>query len=224
MPVKNRGNDTLPQSLSQAEMSATLPATPPANAGAAATTGPPVTAATQEVTEVGATPHELRILQALRRITRALELHSRELAAGYSVTGPQLVCLLAVKEKGPLTPTAIAYEIHLSSSTVVGILDRLEEKGLVHRERDRIDRRQVKVAATEKGLALASRAPSPLQETLAMALTRLPELERIAIALSLERVAGLMETRDLDTAPVRGASTRQRKSGGASSALEEEDR
>ncbi len=221
MSVKNRGTETMPQTPPEIEITATLPATPPVIGGAAVSADAPVTNATQ-VTEVGAAPHELRILQALRRITRALELHSRNLAAGYSVTGPQLICLLAVKEKGPLTPTAIAYEIHLSSSTVVGILDRLEEKGLVHRERDRIDRRQVKVAATDKGLALALRAPSPLQETLAMALTRLPELERIAIALSLERVAGLMETHDLGTAPERGASTKQRKSGGPPPTLKED--
>jgi DNA-binding MarR family transcriptional regulator len=170
----------------------------------------------------GAALHELRILQALRRITRALELRSRDLMANHSVTGPQLACLLAVKEHGPLTPTAIANEIHLSTSTVVGILDRLEEKGLVHRERDRVDRRQVKLAATAKGLAFAARAPSPLQETLATALTLLPELERIAIALSLERVAVLMETHDFATVPARGASTRQRKSGGAPRESKEE--
>ena len=145
------------------------------------------------------TEHELRILTSLRRITRALELHSRELAAGYNVTGPQLICLLAIKEKGPLTATSIAYQVHLSSSTVVGILDRLEQKGLARRERDRTDRRQINVLATPKGLELAGRAPSPLQETLANALNRLPELERVAIALSLERVASLMETREEET-------------------------
>lgn len=200
----------------------------PAGAGAhqqpAALSPPAGAQQAPQVTAVGRDPHELRILQALRRITRAIELHSRELAAGYSVTGPQLVCLLAVREKGPLTPTAIAQEIHLSSSTVVGILDRLEEKGLVHRERDRVDRRKVIVAATAAGLALAGRAPSPLQETLAMSLTRLPKLERVAIALSLERVVELMETGQMDTAPPGGTSTTPRKPGGAPPALQEEPR
>ena len=223
MPVKNRGNERMPQTLSHAEMTAALPETNPASDGAAVTIGASAVDTTR-LTGVGVAPHELRILQSLRRITRALELHSRDLVASYNVTGPQLVCLLAISEKGPLTPTAIAYEVHLSSSTVVGILDRLEEKGLVHRERDRVDRRQVNVAATEKGLALAAQAPSPLQETLATALNRLPELERIAIALSLERVAGLMETRNLGTAPARGASMKQRKSGGEPPAFEEEAR
>jgi DNA-binding MarR family transcriptional regulator len=223
MSVKNRGTEKMPQTLSQAKMIAALPETTPASSGAAGTIDASAVDTTR-LTGVGVAPHELRILQSLRRITRALELHSRDLVASYNITGPQLVCLLAIREKGPLTPTMIAYEVHLSSSTVVGILDRLEEKGLVHRQRDRVDRRQVNVAATEKGLALANQAPSPLQETLARALNRLPELERIAIALSLERVADLMETRDLDTAPARGASMKQRKSGGAPLALKAEAR
>ena len=155
--------------------------------------------------------HDLRILQSMRRITRAIELHSRELLAGHNVTGPQLVCLLAIRDRGPLTATAIAYQVHLSSSTVVGILDRLEEKGLARRERDLKDRRQIYVLPTPQGIELASRAPSPLRETLAKALHNLPELERVAIALSLERVAELMETREQPSIPSQRAPARGRQ-------------
>lgn len=209
MPVRNRGTESI-------HVGESLPQASVARDAAVSDQGsvPPG--------EPGAAHHELRLLQALRRITRALELHSREPMALYSVTGPQLSCLLAVKERGPMNPTAIAGEIHLSTSTVVGILDRLEEKGLVRRERDRVDRRQVYVAATEKGLALAALAPSPLQETLATALTGLPDPDRTAIIHSLERVAVLMEAHDLSATSARGPSTRRRKSGGAPPPAKEE--
>ena len=62
---------------------------------------------------------------------------------------PQLMCLRTVIANGPLTATAISREIHVSPSTVVGILDRLEDKGLIRRERGREDRRIVFVTATK---------------------------------------------------------------------------
>ena len=141
--------------------------------------------------------YDLRILRALRRITRSVALHSRQLAACSNITAPQLVCLRAVIERGPLTATAISREIHVSASIVVGILDRLEDKGLVRRERGREDRRIVFVTATEEGVKLASETPSPLQKKLSDALKALPELEQAAITMSLERIVDLMESGDI---------------------------
>ena len=140
-------------------------------------------------------PYDIRILRALRRITRAVALHSRQLSAVSNITAPQLLCLRAIAESGPLTATAISREVHVSASTVVGILDRLEDKGLIRRERGREDRRIVFVSATEAGIALAKGTPSPLQQKLADSLNELPELEQATITLSLERIVDLMESR-----------------------------
>lgn len=138
--------------------------------------------------------YDLRILRSLRRITRSVALHSRQLAACSNITAPQLVCLRTVIEHGPLTATAISREMHVSASTVVGILDRLEDKGLVKRERGREDRRIVFVSVTEEGVRLANETPSPLQQKLADALNALPESEQASITLALERIVNLMES------------------------------
>jgi len=137
--------------------------------------------------------YDLRILRALRRITRSIALHSRQLSAVSHITAPQLMCLRTVMANGPMTATAISREMHVSPSTVVGILDRLEDKGLIRRERGREDRRIVFVTATDAGRELAQGAPSPLQKHLAEALNALPELEQATITLSLERIVALME-------------------------------
>ena len=138
--------------------------------------------------------YDLRILRALRRITRSIALHSRQLSAGSNITAPQLVCLRTVIEKGPLTATAISREMHVSPSTVVGILDPLEDKQLVNRERSREDRRIVFVSATDAGRTLAQQTPSPLQQKLSEALQQLPESEQLQITTALERVVALLDS------------------------------
>lgn len=146
--------------------------------------------------------HHLRILTAIRRIIRSVEIYSRRLAMGHGITAPQLVCLGRVVESGGLSLKDLASQVHLSPSTMVGIVDRLEAKGLVQRERSRADRRLVLITATSAGRQMVSDAPSPLQDALATALDELPELERVAIALSLERVVDLMEIQRLDASPI----------------------
>jgi DNA-binding MarR family transcriptional regulator len=146
--------------------------------------------------------YDLRILQSLRRIIRAIDIHSHKLAHTYNITGPQLGCLLAVKENGPLTSGNVAKEIYLSPSTVVGIIDRLEKKGLVVRSRDSRDRRQVYVSITPSGEKLIADTPALMQETLVKAIVELPELEQVSIAMALEKLTELMEAQHIEAAPI----------------------
>ena len=149
-----------------------------------------------------ATRYDLRVFQSLRRIIRAVDLHSRKLLARHKITGPQLVCLLSVEEHEPVTPSSIAHYVHLSPSTVIGILDRLEAKGLIRRARDLKDRRLIQVSLTEHGKTLIMNAPSPLQDTLAEALSNLSEVEQATIAGALDRIVEMMEVRHIDAAPI----------------------
>jgi DNA-binding MarR family transcriptional regulator len=146
--------------------------------------------------------YDLQVLRSLRRIIRAVDLHSKQLISKYQITAPQLLCLLAIAEEGRLTTSALAQKVYLSASTVVGIVDRLEKKKLVRRNRDNNDRRVVHVAITADGKKLAKNAPSPLQDNLAKSLAGLPELEQSTIALSLQRIVDLMEAEHLEAAPI----------------------
>jgi DNA-binding MarR family transcriptional regulator len=148
------------------------------------------------------TRYDLRILEALRQVIRAVDLHSRQLFRHDKITGPQLLTLLTIEKYEPVTVSAIAGYIHLSSSTVIGILDRLDAKRLIHRDRDQHDRRLVKVSLTEEGKELARNAPSPLQNTLVEAMGNLPEPELEIMAESLERLAQLMRTQHADATPI----------------------
>lgn len=136
------------------------------------------------------------ILKSLRRIIRGIEIHSRKLNTKYKITGHQLAALNVLIKEQPLTVKAIAEKISLSSGTVVGILDRLEKKEFIYRERDKIDRRKVNVHIAEKGKDVVKSAPSPFQEAFLEHLNELPDMEKATIAFSFERVAELLEIPD----------------------------
>jgi DNA-binding MarR family transcriptional regulator len=153
------------------------------------------------------TDYNTRILVSLRRIIRAIDQYSRKLRSVHDITGPQLICLLHIVNEKPHTISQISKSVSLSDSTVVGIIDRLENKGLVYRERNNNDRRQVKVIATEKGLDLTKRAPSPLQDRLSESMKNQTELEQAAIALSLEKIVEMMELRHIDASPILETDT-----------------
>ena len=134
-----------------------------------------------------------RILVALRRMMHFVDAYSKKLAVEHHITGPQLICLYSIVKEGPLTLSALGKQVSLSMSTVNGIVDRLDYKGLAIRERKDRDRRKVLITATDAGKKLAAQAPLPFQDRLAQAIERLPELEQVSIALSFERVVEMME-------------------------------
>jgi len=143
----------------------------------------------------------LRILRAMRRIIRAVDLHSRELQSKFQVTAPQMICLYSLAGKNELTLSRLAKEVSLGASTVTGIVDRLEAKDLVHRQRDARDRRKIVLAITAAGQRIVDAAPPLLQDRFSQRLRELPELEQATIALSLERVVEMMEAENLETSP-----------------------
>lgn len=150
-----------------------------------------------------------RILHSIRRITRAVDLYSKKLVLEFGITAPQLLVLDEIVAKGAMMVRSVAAEIHLSSSTLVGIIDRLEAKGLARRERETADRRKVLVVATDAGRSLVARAPSALQGNLAEALKHLPREEQAVIAGSLEKVVDLMEIGKWEEDSLLSSGTRQ---------------
>ena len=145
---------------------------------------------------------EKRVLTALRRIVHGVDLQSRRLLQECRVTGPQLVCLHTLAEEGPLTSRRLAERVHVHPSTLVGIVDRLEEKGLLERRRDRQDRRSVSLKMTEQGLMFVRHAPSPLQATLVVKLQRMKPEDQARLASAMEEVVELMEAQEVEPTPI----------------------
>ena len=138
------------------------------------------------------------IIYQIRRLMQAGELFTKELNKTYQVSAPQLHCLLALHENGPLPPSQIARHIMVKSSTVTGIIDRLEQKGLVARLRNSPDRRVITIQLTEAGKELAQNAPPPIQHKIVDGIKKLPEGEIKQIILSLSKLTHMLDVYDLE--------------------------
>ena len=71
-----------------------------------------------------------------------------------NLTPPQFYVLATIGYAGGLAFSEIGEKMMVTVSNLTGIVDRLEEKGVVVRERDSRDRRVVHVTPTDKGLKL----------------------------------------------------------------------
>jgi DNA-binding MarR family transcriptional regulator len=135
-----------------------------------------------------------RIISALRQIARMLDIHSRKLASENAVTSAQLSVLRTLGRSDVGTATEIAARVHSSPSTVVGILDRLQEKNLVTRTRDEDDRRVVTVSLTPAGAELAKNIRHPVEEILSSEGSGITESETQQIADCLDLLVHALST------------------------------
>jgi DNA-binding MarR family transcriptional regulator len=139
-------------------------------------------------------PHATRnIVWLIRRLMQAEEQYTKALEKTHHVTSAQLSCLLALYEKGPLPPSQIGRHIMVNSSTVTGIIDRLERKGLVERSRISQDRRVITVSLTGEGRMLAESAPLPVQDKIVSGMRRLSSDEIAEIIGGLTRLTGMLD-------------------------------
>ncbi len=142
------------------------------------------------------------VLVALRRVIRATDLHSKHLVKTSGLTAPQILLLQGIRSKGEVTIGELANEVSLSQATVTSILDRLEKRELVYRERSKEDKRKVHAYLTEKGSDVVKTAPTPLQEQFIKYFGDLQEWEQSMIIASLQRVALMMDAQHIDASPV----------------------
>lgn len=142
------------------------------------------------------------VLVSLRRIIRATDLHSKQLSKISGLTAPQLLILQLLNQNDELTPSEIAVHVSLSQATVTTIVDRLEKRDLLRRERGKNDKRKVNLSLTEQGKKILSGAPKPLQESFIRQFQDLRNWEQDMILSALERVAYMMDAQHIDASPI----------------------
>ena len=131
--------------------------------------------------------------EALRRIIRASDVHSRALLRQHNLTGPQLGVLKELDRRGQAPIGELAKSTFLGAPTVTGVVDRLERQGWVSRVPGKTDRRQVLITITEAGQRLLQRDPPQLHDGFCRHLLRLPSVRQREICEVLQSVAEMME-------------------------------
>jgi DNA-binding MarR family transcriptional regulator len=99
----------------------------------------------------------------LQRATHAVGLHVEAALADLGVSQGEAHVLALLAGGAPRTVGELQRGLHHRASTLSGILDRLEGRGLVGRSLNRDDRRSLLVTLTRRGEAAAERVVAELR-------------------------------------------------------------
>jgi len=144
------------------------------------------------------------ILIQIRKIVRSINLESKKIQKEYGVSIPQVLCLNYLHEAPNFQATQgeLKRFLNLNSSTVSGIVHRLEKKGLVARLPKSGDKRVVNIALTSAGDELIVSMPSLLHEQLSNKLKTLNNKDLKQIEDSLDQLVHLLDIQSVEASPV----------------------
>ncbi len=144
------------------------------------------------------------ILIKIRKIVRSIDIESKKIQKEYGVSIPQVLCLSFLHESPNYQAAQgdIRKFLNLNSSTVSGIIDRLEKKGFLARLPKSGDKRVVNIALTSSGDKLLSTMPSLLHEQLSEKLQKLDQSELKRVEESLEILVTLLDIDQIDASPM----------------------
>src|SRR5210317_532496 len=144
------------------------------------------------------------ILIKIRKIVRSVDIESKKIQKEHGVSIPQILCLNFLHESKNYQSTQgeIRKFLNLNSSTVSGIINRLEKKGYLARLPKTGDKRVVNIALTSAGDKLLGTIPSLLHEQLSEKLQKLDDIEIKKVEDSLDTLVTLLEIEQVEASPL----------------------
>lgn len=144
------------------------------------------------------------ILIKIRKIVRAINLESKKIQKEHGVSIPQVLCLSYLKKSTnyQATQTEIKEFLNLNSSTVSGIINRLENKGLLARLPKSGDKRKVHIALTSKGDSILHEIPALLHNQLTQKIENLSSSKIKEIEISLDQLIDILEISEVEASPL----------------------
>ncbi|MFM9916681.1 MAG: MarR family winged helix-turn-helix transcriptional regulator [Rhizobacter sp.] len=119
--------------------------------------------------------------------------------AKLGLTYPQYIAMLVLWEHGDQTVKSLAAQLDLDSSTVTPLVKRLAAAGLVHRERDPTNERNLKIQLTAAGRAL--HAPAAVVQQRVACQTGLSAEQFLLLRSQLQELTRKLEGALAKTAP-----------------------
>lgn len=144
------------------------------------------------------------ILIKIRRIVRSINLESKKVQKDFGVSIPQILCLEYLKSSPNYMATQrrIREHLNLNSSTVTGIIGRLEKKGLLARLPKSGDKRVTHITLTSAGDTLLRKTPDLLQQRLALKLQCLTNEKILEMSTTLDLLIEMLEIKEMDQVPL----------------------
>lgn len=115
-------------------------------------------------------------------LSREITTMYRPLLDELGLTYPQYLVMLVLWEEKHQTVNQLGEKLRLDSGTLTPLLKRLEQKGIVIRNRSTVDERVVNVSLTKEGEALKNKAvciPEQLADSLTITIDELVQLRSI---------------------------------------------
>jgi DNA-binding MarR family transcriptional regulator len=109
-------------------------------------------------------------------------------ATRLEVSERELALLRTLVEEGPMITKALGGRFGVPVSTMTGLVDRMEKKGLVRRVRGRRDRRAIELEASPAGALALKEHARGLEAVARGILEALPERDQEALITILRRV------------------------------------
>jgi DNA-binding MarR family transcriptional regulator len=103
---------------------------------------------------------------AMRRSSAQGAIFGQTIANRVGISNSDMECLDFLILEGRVTAGRLAEVTGLTTGAITGVVDRLEEAGLVRRERDETDRRKVFIAAVSENTAKIGRFYEHLQRAM----------------------------------------------------------
>lgn len=109
---------------------------------------------------------ESRYSPLIKALSETIEKKANHRLSSYGVTASQMHILMALhhSESGVYSLKELEKMFHVAQATIVGIVSRLEAKGLVFRFADCNDRRRKSVKLTSRGMELGSQAEKEIED------------------------------------------------------------
>lgn len=138
----------------------------------------------------------LRFMRVLWMLDHALSRRSKAMASATGITGPQRLVLRVVGKNPGISAGTVARTLHLDKSTISGVLQRLEERGLLVRRADPRDARRVRLHLTAAGAEINRSSAGTIEATVRRALRRAPVSQRQAAEALLQDLAAALSDED----------------------------
>lgn len=141
-----------------------------------------------------------KVLTDLRIVFRAIQAYSKGVERQCRVSATMLWVLREIAAAGEMRISQVARALTIHQSTASNLLDKLETRGLIARQRggNRADQRVVMVVLTPEGQALLARAGNLDHGPLAEALNRLSPAELAELGQGLDKLVAVLPAGQMD--------------------------